>query len=267
MAQFDSAGVTIDYIEEGEGPLVVLVHGFASNRVVNWVNTGWVKTLTDAGYRVVALDNRGHGRSQKLYDSAAYHTETMAADVVRLIDHLGASKSEASKSEASKSEASKAVVMGYSMGARIAAFAARAAPERLRGVVLSGLASNLVDGIGGSEAIAAALEAPSVAAVSDPTGRTFRVFAEQPGSDLRALAACIRGARQTLTAQEVGEIAVPTLVVAGDKDDIAGSPDALAALIPGARAVTLPGRDHMTAVGDRGHKQAVAEFLGALDNR
>ncbi len=250
MANFDSAGVTIDYLDEGQGPLVVLVHGFASNRVVNWVNTGWVKMLSEGGHRVVALDNRGHGRSQKIYDSAAYHTEILAQDVVRLIDHL---------------DAGKAVVMGYSMGARIAAFAARAAPERLRGVVLSGLASNMVDGIGGSEAIAEALEAPSVATVSDPSARSFRVFAEQTGSDLRALAACIRAARQTLSAREVGEIAVPALVVAGDKDDIAGSADALAALIPGARAVTLPGRDHMTSVGDKGHKQAVAEFLEALD--
>lgn len=251
MPSFDSDGVAIDYLDEGEGPLVVLVHGFASNRVVNWVNTGWVKMLTEGGHRVVALDNRGHGRSEKLYDSAAYQTDRMAEDVVRLIDTL---------------DAGKAVLMGYSMGARISAFAARAAPDRLAALVLSGLASNLVDGIGGSEAIAAALEAPSLAAVQDLNARAFRIFADQTGSDRRALAACIRAARQTLSAEQVGEIAVPTLVVAGEKDTIAGSPDRLAGLIPGARAVTLPGRDHMTAVGDRGHKQAVAEFIAAQAN-
>ena len=251
MPTFDSDGVTIDYLDEGKGPLVVLVHGFASNRVVNWVNTGWVRTLTGAGYRVVALDNRGHGRSQKLYDSVAYLTDRMAEDVVRLIDTL---------------DAGKAALMGYSMGARISAFAARAAPDRLRALVLSGLASNLVDGVGGSEAIAAALEAPSLAAVQDHNARAFRVFADQTGSDRAALAACIRASRQTLSEAEVGEIAVPTLVVAGDRDDIAGSAERLAALIPGARAVTLPGKDHMTAVGDRGHKAAVTDFLAAGSN-
>lgn len=249
MPTFDSDGVTIDYLDEGEGPLVVLVHGFASNRVVNWVNTSWVKTLRDAGYRVVALDNRGHGRSEKLYDSDAYHTETMAADVIRLLDHLGADK---------------AVLVGYSMGARISAFAARMAPERLYGVVLSGLASNLVKGLEGAEAIAEALKAPSAGAVQNHGARAFRVFAEQTGGDRDALAACILGGRQTLGAAEAGAIDLPVLVVAGDMDDIAGSADGLARLIPGARAVTLPGRDHMTAVGDKGHKAAVLEFLSEV---
>mgnify|MGYP000291879397 CR=1 FL=1 len=249
MPSFDSDGVTIDYLDEGEGPLVVLVHGFASNRVVNWVNTGWVKMLTDGGHRVVALDNRGHGRSEKLYDSAAYQTDRMAEDVVRLIDTL---------------DAGKAVLMGYSMGARISAFAARAVPERFDAVVLSGLASNLVDGVRGAEAIAEALKAPSAGAVQNHAARAFRVFADQTGADRDALAACILASRQTLTEAEAGEIAVPVLVVAGDKDDIAGSADDLARLIPGARAVTLPGRDHMTAVGDKGHKAAVVEFLAEV---
>ncbi|GAB5375848.1 MAG: alpha/beta hydrolase [Acuticoccus sp.] len=246
MPNFVSDGITIDYLDEGEGRLVVLVHGFASNRVVNWVNTGWVRTLKRAGYRVAALDNRGHGRSEKLYDSARYHTELMAADAVRLMDHLGAET---------------AAMMGYSMGARITAFTALAAPERLDAVVLSGLASNLIDGVAGASDIAAALRAPSAVAVTNSGARAFRVFAEQTGADREALAACILASRQTLTPEEVGRITVPALVVAGDKDDIAGSADELAALIPGARAVTLPGRDHMTAVGDKDHKDAVVQFL------
>jgi len=248
MATFDSGGVAIDYLDEGEGPLVVLVHGFASNRAVNWVNTSWVRTLTASGRRVVALDNRGHGQSQKLYDSALYRTEAMAADVINLLDHLGAPT---------------AALMGYSMGARISAFTALAAPERLSALVLSGLASNLIDGLSNARAIAAALEAPSAADVTDAGARAFRVFAEQTGSDRRALAACILASRQTLSREEVVRIATPTLVVAGELDEIAGSADELAMLIPGGRPVTLPGRDHMTAVGDRQHKQAVVDFLTA----
>ncbi|WMS42510.1 alpha/beta hydrolase [Acuticoccus sp. MNP-M23] len=246
MPQFDSNGVTIDYSDDGEGPLMVLVHGYASNRTINWHNTSWVKTLTGAGYRVVALDNRGHGKSEKLYDSAAYQTGEMAADVVRLLDHLGADT---------------AVVMGYSMGSRIAAFTALAAPERVSALILSGLASNLVDGVDGGAEIAAAMEAGSVADVTDPGARAFRVFAEQTKSDRKALAACIRASRQTLSEAQVHEITAPTLVVAGDKDDIAGSAEGLAALMQNAEPVSLPGRDHMTAVGDKGHKEAVLAFL------
>lgn len=250
MPQFSSDGVAIDFIDEGTGPLVVLVHGFASNKAVNWINTSWTKTLKDSGRRVVALDNRGHGASQKLYDPDAYRTTTMARDVLNLVEHLGEEK---------------AVFMGYSMGARICAFAALAAPERLSGLVLSGLAQNLVDGVGGSAAIAEAMEAPSAASVTDPSARAFRVFAEQTGSDRKALAACIRSSRQQLSADDVGRIAVPTLIAAGSNDTIAGSPDGLARLIPGSTPVTLPGRDHMTAVGDKGHKAAVLAFLDRIE--
>jgi pimeloyl-ACP methyl ester carboxylesterase len=97
--------------------------------------------------------------------------------------------------------------------------------------------------------------------VTDPTGYTFRAFAEQTKSDLRALAACIRGSRQTLTREEVGAIQSPLLVAVGTKDDVAGSADALAALIPGARALDIPDRDHMTAVGDKVYKAGVTGFL------
>ena len=249
MPGFESAGVQIDYLDEGEGPVVVLVHGFASNRAVNWVNTGWVRDLTGAGFRVIAPDNRGHGRSAKLYAPAAYTTETMAGDVIALLDHAGVET---------------AVLMGYSMGARIAAFAALQAPGRVRALVMSGLASALVEGIGGEDAIARALEAPSRTDAGDDHSRAFRIFAEQTGSDLSALAACIRAARQVLSPADVARITAPTLVVAGENDEIAGSADALAALIPDARAVTLAGRDHMTAVGDKGHKRAVRDFLAEL---
>jgi pimeloyl-ACP methyl ester carboxylesterase len=111
------------------------------------------------------------------------------------------------------------------------------------------------------DTIADALEAPSLAEISDPTAYLFRAFAEQTKSDLHALAACMRGSRQTLSRGEVGRIAVPVLVAVGENDLIAGSPEALAALIPGAKALVIPGRDHMLAVGDRAFKSAVLEFL------
>ena len=246
MPSFQNDGVDIAYLDEGEGEPVVLVHGFASTKEVNWLNPGWVSTLTGAGRRAIALDNRGHGASAKLYDPAAYHSATMAQDVRALLDHL---------------HIPRADVMGYSMGARIAAFLARAHPERARSVVLGGLGIRLVDGVGLPESIADALEATSLADVRDPQGRTFRVFAEQTKSDLKALAACIRGSRQTLSRQDCARLTLPVLVAVGTKDDVAGSAQELAALIPHGRALDIPGRDHMLAVGDRVFKAGALDFL------
>jgi pimeloyl-ACP methyl ester carboxylesterase len=246
MPRFSHDGVEIAFLDEGDGEPIVLVHGFASNKEVNWVAPGWVTTLTRAGRRVIALDNRGHGASAKLYDPADYHSAIMAEDVRALIDHLGLPRAD---------------VMGYSMGARITAFLALSHPDRVRSAVLGGLGIHLVEGVGLPDTIAQALEAPSLAAVSDPRAYLFRAFAEQTKSDLRALAACLRGSRETLSRTEVGRIAVPVLVAVGSADPIAGSPQELAALIPGAQALAIPGRDHMLAVGDKAFKSAVLTFL------
>jgi pimeloyl-ACP methyl ester carboxylesterase len=151
--------------------------------------------------------------------------------------------------------------MGYSMGARISAHLALAHPQRLRSLLLGGLGIHLVEGVGLPLGIADAMEAPSLDVLSDPMQRMFRAFADANKSDLKALAACIRGSRQTLTPDEVGRIAMPTLVSVGTKDDVAGSGQELAALIPNAEAFAIEGRDHNLAVGDKTHKQAVLDFL------
>jgi pimeloyl-ACP methyl ester carboxylesterase len=244
MPSFKNGDVEIAYLDEGAGEPIVLVHGFASTKEVNWVQPGWVSAL--AARRVVALDNRGHGASSKLYDAAAYHSVAMAGDVRALLDHL---------------QIERADIMGYSMGARITAFLAVKHAERVRSAILGGLGGRLVEGVGLPESIAEALEAPSLDDVQDPTGRMFRAFAEQTKSDLRALAACIRGSRQTLTREEVGAIRAPVVVAVGTKDLVAGSAQALAALIPGARALDIPNRDHMLAVGDKVYKAGVIDFL------
>jgi pimeloyl-ACP methyl ester carboxylesterase len=246
MPQFSHDDVTIAYRDEGEGEPVVLVHGFASNKEVNWVYPGWVSALQRADRRVIALDNRGHGQSSKLYEPAAYNSATMAEDVRALLDHL---------------ELERADVIGYSMGARITAFLAFAYPGRVRSAVLGGLGIHLVDGVGKAEIIALALEAPTLADVADPTGHMYRSFAEKTRSDLRALAACIRGSRQTMSRDDLGRISVPLLVAVGSNDQVAGSPQELAALVPGAQTLIIPGRDHMLAVGDKVFKAGVSDFL------
>jgi pimeloyl-ACP methyl ester carboxylesterase len=248
MPSFKNGPVDIAYLDEGDGEPIVLVHGFASNKEINWVAPAWVSTLTRAGRRVIALDDRGHGQSTKLYDPADYHTALMAGDVRALLDHL---------------DIARADVMGYSMGARITAFLASGHPDRVRSAILGGLGIRLVEGVGLPESIAEALEAPSLDDVSDPTGRVFRAFGDQTKSDLRALAACIRGSRQTLSRTEAAALRVPVLIAVGTRDVVAGSAQELAKLIPGAEALDIPDRDHMLAVGDRVYKARVLHFLTA----
>jgi pimeloyl-ACP methyl ester carboxylesterase len=214
--------------------------------LVNWVNTSWTRTLNRAGFRVIALDNRGHGQSGKLYAPEDYSAAIMAEDAEALMDHLGIARAD---------------VMGYSMGARIAAFMAIEHRARLRKAILGGLGDRLVNGAALPGNIAQAMEAASLDELTDPMQRMFRAFAEQTKSDLRALAACIRGARQSLTARGVAAITCPTLVAVGTKDDVSGDGPALARLLPEGRALDIPDRDHNLAVGDKVYKQGVLAFL------
>ncbi len=238
--------VEISYLDEGEGFPVLLIHGFASKAAVNWVYPGWVKLLIDAGYRVIALDNRGHGESTKFHDPARYEPDLMAADALNLLDHLNIEK---------------ANIIGYSMGSRLMTFLTLAAPERVARMVFGGMGENLVKGVGRWEPIAAALEADSLDDVVDETGRKFRAFADQTGSDRMALAACIRPSRQKITEEQLARIDHQALVVVGTVDDVAGSGDALAEMLVNGRSYPLPGRDHMKAVGDKNFKTAVLEFF------
>jgi pimeloyl-ACP methyl ester carboxylesterase len=254
MQEFSSDGVRLAYLDfASEGPdlgqPILLIHGFASNHGVNWLFPQWVKTLTKAGRRTIVFDNRGHGRSEKLYDPAQYTPWLMARDAVNLLDHL---------------HIERADVMGYSMGARIAAHLAVAAPSRLRGLVFGGLGVHLVDGAGLPIGIADAMEAESLGSLTDPMQRMFRAFADATKSDLRALAACMRGSRHAMSEAEVGSITAPTLVCVGSEDDVAGDAAGLAKLMPNAAALIIPGRDHNRAVGDKVYKQGVLAFLADL---
>jgi pimeloyl-ACP methyl ester carboxylesterase len=246
MQRFNSDGVTIAFKDEGSGDPVLLIHGFASNSTVNWRNTNWMRTLNGAGYRVIALDNRGHGQSEKLYDPELYPARIMAEDARRLLDHL---------------HIDRADVVGFSMGARIAAFLTITHPQRVRSVTLGGMGINLVKGIGGSDDIATALEAPSGEDIVDDNIRAYRVFAEQTNGDLRALAACMRASREKMLPEQPAGIKCPVLVAVGTEDVTAGSGQELADLIPGAEYLPIIGRDHMKSVGELSHKKGVAEFL------
>ena len=246
--RFTSGNVEIAYYDAGnpDGSPILLIHGFASTAHVNWVFPGWVKTLDEAGYRVIALDNRGHGQSDKPHDPEAYHPETMAADAAGLLGSLGIGS---------------AHVMGYSMGARISAFLALDRPDLVRSLVFGGLGLGMVDGVGDWDPIADALKADSLDDVTDERGRMFRAFAEQTKSDRIALAACISTSRTLVSREQIGRLTMPALIGVGTRDDIAGSAEGLAELMHRARPLDIPNRDHMLAVGDKVFKAAVLEFL------
>lgn len=246
MQFFTHDGFELAFLDKGEGDPVLLIHGFASSHFVNWVSPGWFKTLNDAGYRAIAFDNRGHGQSSKSYDPADYTPQKMASDAAALLDHLGIER---------------AHVMGYSMGARVTAFLALEEPAKVATVIFGGLGVGMVDGVGDWDPIADALLAEDATAVTHPRGKTFRAFADQTKSDRQALAACIATSRELLSEDEVARITQPALIAVGTKDDIGGSPDELAGLMPNAESFRIEGRDHMLAVGDKAFKRKVLEFL------
>jgi pimeloyl-ACP methyl ester carboxylesterase len=222
------------------------VQGFASTKNVNWVYPAWVSELKKNGRRVIALDNRGHGDSAKLYDAKEYEIATMASDISALMDHLNIERAD---------------IMGYSLGSRMTAVLSLRQPRRLRSAILGGIGIGLIEGGGPGENVAAALEAPLLDEVTDPVGRTFRAFADQTRSDRRALAACLRGSRRLMTRDEAAGIAVPVLIAVGTSDEIAGSAQALGKIIPGSQVLDIPNRDHMRAVGDKVYKTGVLDFL------
>jgi pimeloyl-ACP methyl ester carboxylesterase len=242
---FDSDGVRLHYEVEGpeNGMPLVAVHGFASDYRLNWVGSRWQETLTNAGFQIIGLDLRGHGFSDKPHDESAYSIDKMAGDVVRLLDHLAVPA---------------AAYLGYSMGSRIGLEVILRSPERITRAVLGG--------IGTAGAIEKASEIAqaflSGEPTDDPTAQTFYKFASaRPINDLKALAACIKGLRPDANPARLSAITTPILVVVGDHDEVARGAPELIELVPTARLVTIPGRDHMSAVTSRDFKQAALDFL------
>jgi pimeloyl-ACP methyl ester carboxylesterase len=242
MPEFESDGVRLHYELAGpdDGRPIVLVHGYCSDYELNWVGTRWQDTLTGAGFLVLGLDCRGHGRSEKPHDPAAYARTIMAGDAVRLLDHF---------------DIADADYLGYSMGARIGLEAAVRHPGRFGRFVLGGLGQ----WSGSGELIARRMRGEEV---DDPVAEMFYRFASsRPINDLEALACCILGPQETLTPAELAGIRAPVAIMAGDQDPLARGAPELAGQIPGGVYVPIPGRNHMNAVPAWQFKQAALEFL------
>jgi pimeloyl-ACP methyl ester carboxylesterase len=241
-------GVEIAYLDEGSGEsgCVVLVHGFASNANVNWVETGWLRHLTREGFRVIAVDNRGHGESQKFYDVADYSLEKMAADIDGLMTHL---------------ELSSAHIIGYSMGARITMRFCGLFPQRVRKASIGGAGGAVLHDRAGWADVAEALTS-SDGKGATLRGKIFRDFAIRTGSDLPALAACVMGVLDPIDRADLEKIDAEMLIAVGTRDDVTGDPYELSAAISDSRVLQLEGKDHMSAVGDRVWKTEILDFFG-----
>ncbi|HEX4712484.1 alpha/beta hydrolase [Phenylobacterium sp.] len=258
MASFTSDGVRIAYDDlsppAGTERTIVLIHGFASNRNEGWKRTGWYSAFERRRMRVIALDQRGHGESEKLYDPAAYRREKLAGDVLALMDHLGVPRAD---------------VFGYSMGTRTALAVALAAPERVSNLILGGVGGKLLEpspAVAG-EPMADAMLAEDPTTIAEPMLRSFRQFADEQGEDRQALAAVTRVKNLPLDRDALAALAMPVLVVAGQGDTGAGDPQGLACIFPHGHAVTVAGCDHFSAIPHALTKAAVFDFLdGLLDD-
>jgi len=249
MGEFTSFDdTTIVFDDMGEGPPVVMLHGFAADAYANWHQPKVVDAVVASGRRVITPDARGHGRSDKPHDIAAYKGNAMPRDVSALLDHLGLDQVD---------------LVGYSMGARVTAQVATR-EQRVRSIVLGGVGIGVVRGGGlpGRGAIADALIAPDPNAIPSAAARAFRQFAESTGADREALAAVMR-AGIGADSDPVGVISMPALVICGDRDNLVGDSSELANAIPGAEHVIVNG-DHLTAVGDPMFRAAIADFLSRV---
>ena len=256
MPMFENEGVNIYYEIEGSGPDLILIHGFASNMEDNWKNSNWVKTLKDS-YRVILIDNRGHGKSDKPKNADDYGIK-MVEDVIKLLDHLSIGK---------------ANIFGYYMGSRITLNLILRYPERIKCAILGGFGLPGADMTSRYRPIVDALLAESLDQIKNPIAKEFRKFADSSGADLEALAAVMTNYVENpdvmFTAKKskkiLRKIKIPVLTVVGSNDILIENKTLIADIIPNACHFQIQGRDHLTVVADPKFHMVVKSFLNFIN--
>ena len=233
---------------EFDAPVVVIVHGFASNVRDNWVLTGWVRELTRAGYRVLALDQRGHGNSDKPHEPDAYAIRTLVGDVETVMDTY---------------LVEEAFYVGYSLGARVGWEVVRDLPQRIDRAVLGGVPDGIpLERLDLDQVRAYADDGTPV---TDQATQNYIALTERvPGNDLRSLVALAEGMRRTRTVDPDPANAPtrPILFATGSEDAIIAGSRTLAEAAPEGTFFEIAGRHHFNAPGSRAFKDAALEFLG-----
>jgi pimeloyl-ACP methyl ester carboxylesterase len=259
MPSFTTAdGVTLAYDDiapPGEAQrTILLLHGYASNRNEGWRRTGWYGAFERRGTRVIGLDQRGHGESEKLYEPQAYERAKLASDALALLDHLGVGRCD---------------VFGYSMGTRTALQLALDAPDRVSNLMLGGVGGKMLEPAPPQRgaSIVEAMLAEDPESIENPMQRSFRYFADEQGEDRKALAAFAQTQNPPLDPDAMRGLPMPVLVVAGQRDDSAGDPEDLARVFPYGKGVSVVGCDHFSAIPHALTKATVFDFLdGLLDD-
>jgi pimeloyl-ACP methyl ester carboxylesterase len=247
---FDSDGLKIHYETFGEGAPIVVVHGFMGSIQSDWIDTGLVDTLKPVR-RVIALDNRGHGQSDKPHEPEDYQVAKMGQDVLNLMDYLGIEKAD---------------IFGYSMGAFISSWVLIHHEDRLSSVLLGGTGSNLKPNDPKmANDFAAALRAEDPSTITDPLMQSARQAVDaMPGIDREAIAACVvqfLPLSEHFAAADFANVAIPVKIINGAEDSVTAGVGDLVAAIPGAEYVEIPGKDHLSVRVDPLFHQEVLSFL------
>jgi len=243
MGTFESFdGAKLSYDTDGDGVPVLLLHGFATDVYTNWVRPGITDALNRAGFKTIALDQRGHGMSAKPHEDEAYADEAMVKDAKALLDHLSLDR---------------VLGLGYSMGARNL-LSLITIDERVRAAVLGGVGGNMLEAREFGSAISDAMLEEDKSKITNNFARSFRDFADLTRGDRVALAAVMRQSRPPL--EGLDRIEVPVLILTADNDPLAHSPDKLAAAIPGARTAVVGGT-HLNVVNNPEFHKVAVEFL------
>ena len=264
MPYFNNENVKIYYEIEGEGPPVVMIHGFASNLESNWKQANWVKVLKD-NYRLILMDCRGHGKSDKPHDESDYG-QKMTDDVIKLMDHLSIEK---------------ANFLGYSMGAYMTFRLLLSRPELFISAILGGFVLSFIQDEKARSIYrentmrrVEAFRAESIDDVKDPMARAFRQFAELGGNDLKALAAVTAGLLQERSEimespkqlkETLKKIETPVMTVVASNELIPGDKTLIAQIVPNACHFQIQGKDHLTVVPDPKFHMVVKAFLGYIN--
>jgi len=270
MPFFDNEGIKIYYEIEGEGPPVIMIHGFAANIQANWKETNWVDVLKDE-YKLILIDCRGHGKSDKPKDADQYG-EKINDDIVKLINYLSIEK---------------ANFFGYSMGARIITDILLQKQELFISAIIGGFplyTTNKIVKIFAKvmmKKTIKGLKKTNPDDIKNKAALRFRevisTYSDSNSQDLEALAYVLEGDIQRPDGiiptnperkEALKKVNVPIMTVLGSDDPIVKlGKSTLAQLVPGSCHFQIEGKDHNSVVGDPKFHMVVKAFLDQINKK
>jgi pimeloyl-ACP methyl ester carboxylesterase len=246
FASFDGTQLAVHTL--GEGQPVLLLHGLFSSSQMNWIKWGHAERLAAAGMRAIMLDFRVHGESEAPRDAARYPPGVLVRDVASLAEHFAMAPGGFD-------------LVGFSLGARTAVHAVAHGILEPRRLCVCGMG---VEGLAGWQGRAdffkRVIDEFDTIRPGDPA-YAARTFLKSQGVD-RAAARLLLDAMDDFDLAALANITMPTAVICGDEDRDNGSAADLAALLPDARYVAVPGT-HMGSVTKPELGDAIAGFLAA----